>query len=403
MSFSIFFFPKHQKKDKNNTVPIYCKISTGAKERVEYYTKIRIDPKLWLKQPKRGSNGMTQYIKGSIEKIKTYNTTLNLIESKIQKKYNELIDAETDVTAEELKALLSDNKTEVATIISMMKKLQNRREKVSSKDTIGYYITAIQLFIQSTYKVNDIPVKALGQKKYGGFGVRLVDWGNEKGWSKLYTKTILTAVKSAMNIAVDFHYIDHNPIRYNLTVKTNDVKPKETLTFQEVKILEETSFNKRHLLYAKDIFLFQIYTGLSYVDVKHLREEHITRGIDGRNWIIKKREKTQRVAKIPLIEKAQDLLDKYATLPDKFLPIVHRTAYNRNLKTVAELSNLNKSLSSHCARHTFATLMRESGSDLSNIKQIVAHSDISMTEHYAHLTPGTLIDEMDKLEKKLGT
>lgn len=404
MSFSVFFFPKHNKLDKHNTVPIYCRISTSTKDRVEYYTKIRIDPKLWLKQPKRASNGMTQYIKGSIEKIKNYNITLNLIESKVQKKYNELLDAEIDITASELKALLNDDNTEKITLIDMMTKLQSRRNTEDSKKTIGYYTNALQQFLKETYDVVDIPTKAMTQKRYAGFGAKFVDWGMEKGWSKLYTKSILSTVKSAMNLAVGFHHnITYNPIIYNFTVKTHEVKQKDTLSFEEVEKLEKTIFKKKHLSYTKDVFLFQIYTGLSYTDVKHLAMEHFTKGIDGRTWIIKKREKTKRVAKIPLIKKAQDLLDKYTNLPDKLLPIVHRSAYNRNLKTLAKLLNINKNLSSHCGRHTFATLMRESGSDLSNVKQIVAHSDTSMTEHYAHLTPGTLIDEMNKLEQKLGT
>jgi|GEM_PF-2167116 len=403
MSFSTSFFLKKQKKDKNNTVPIYCRISTGAQDRVEYYTKIRIDPVLWLKQPKRYGNGMTQYIKGSIEKIKSYNKTLNLIESKIQEKYNQLLAEGTDITADELKSLLINKESDKATLISMMEKLRERRNTSSSKKTIDYYITAIQLFLRHKYKVDDVDVRALNQRKYRGLGAELVEWGKQKKWSQLYTKSILDIVKSAVNIAIEFYYIDNNPIRYSFSIKSSEVKQKDTLTFQEVISLEKASFSKKHLLHTRDVFLFQIYTGLSYIDVKTLRKEHITRGIDGKNWIIKKREKTKSVAKIPLIDKAQDLLDKYFVLEGQVLPVVHRSAYNRNLKTMATLLDIKKSLSSHCGRHTFATLMRESGSDLSNLKQIVAHSQASMTEHYAKLTPGTLSEEMDKLEKKMGS
>ena len=141
---------------------------------------------------------------------------------------------------------------------------------------------------------------------------------------------------------------------------------------------------------------------MAYVDVLTLRSEYINKGSDGRNWIIKKRQKTLSIAKIPLIDKAQALLDKYDFLEDKMLPVIHLVAYNRNLKEIMNILNIEKNISSHCARHTFATLMRESGSDLANIKQIVAHSNIAMTEHYAQLTPGTLAAEMNKLEEKLG-
>lgn len=404
MSFSIFFYLKKGKRNKHNEVPIYCRISTSSKDRVEYYTKIKVIEQIWLSSPKRASNGMTQYIKGSIEKIKNYNKTLNLIESKIQQKYNDLMTENAIITATELKnALTGLDKQENYTLIYFFEKLRDNREKVSSKTVLSTYIKKVQEFLSDEYKISDIPVKALLQKKYLGLGAKFTDWGQKQGWRKTYVKEVLTTIKAAVNLAVDLHHIEYNPIRYKIRLKKSDFKHKEVLSFNEVQQLESAKWTRIGLEQSCDVFLFQIYTGLAYVDALHLRREHIIKGIDGRSWIIKKREKTLVTAKIPLIEKAQNILIKYSHLPDKLLPVIHLVSYNRNLKEIMRLLSIDKNISSHCARHTFATLMRKSGSDLSNIKQIVAHSQTSMTEHYAQLTSNTLIEEMDKLERKLGT
>ena len=405
MSFSVLFFPKKAKKNKKNEVPVYCRISTSSKDKVEYFTKIKIDEKLWLSPPKSAPNGSINYIKGSAEKIKDYNKTLNLITSTIQKKYNALIEEGAIITASELKeALTSSNKPNQYTIIYFLEKVFDGRETKKSKKTVRTHINNFKVFIKEEYKTNDIPVKALLQKKYLGLGARLAEWGTQrKGWSRIYTKGLLTAIKGAVNLAVDLHYLEFNPIRYKLKLKNSDITHRDTLSFSEVGLIEQATFKRKGLERVRDVFLFQIYTGLSYIDVLNLREEHIGKGIDRKNWIFKKREKTKTPAKIPLIDKAQAILDKYAYLESKCLPVVNLTLYNRCLKQIMVIVDIEKHITSHCARHTFATLMRESGSDLSNIKQIVAHSKTSMTEHYAKLTPGTLAEEMNKLEKKLGS
>lgn len=402
MSFSIFFYPKKSKKNKKNEVPIYCRISTSSKDKTEYFTKIKINEVLWLTSPKPAPNGNINYIKGSSEKIKNYNKTLNLIASKIQKKYNDLIEEEAIITASELKEALTIRQDRY-TIIYFLEKVFEGRETKKSKKTVRTHINNFKIFVQEVYKIDDIPVKALLHQKYLGLGAKLVDWGLQKNrWSKIYTKGLLNAIKGAINVAVDQHYIEYNPVRYKLKLKINDIKHRETLDFREIELLEQAVFKRKGLERIRDVFLFQLYTGLSYIDVLKLRKEHINKRIDRRNWILKNREKTQSLAKIPLIDKAQAILDKYEYLNNKCLPVIHNCAYNRGLKEVMEVANIDKYITSHCARHTFATLMRESGSDLNNIKQIVAHSQTSMTQHYAKLTPNTLEEEISKLEEKLG-
>lgn len=407
MSFSILFYLKKGKKDKHNTLPVYCRISTSSNDRVEYYTKIRVAEKSWLSPPKRLSNGSIQYIKGSAERIKAFNGTLNTIEAKIQQKYAELLKADEDITAHELKLALSNaDQSDSITLLTMMAKHCEKSNKKATKDNIQNFTKITQRFLVEHYKLNDVTLTALCQKKFGGFGARFVDWGEQQNWSALYIRQVINTVKAAVNIAVEFRYIESNPIKYKVKLKNGEQKKRETLSFEEVEKLETLHLTTKALARSRDVFLFQVYTGLAHIDMRNLRKEHLNKGIDGRNWIFKNREKTNTLAKIPLVTKAQQLLDKYANhnLPKgRLLPVTDRSPYNKNLKLIMKLAGIEKVISSHSARHTFATLMRESGSDLNNLKQIIAHSNSSMTEHYAQLTPDTLVSEMVKLEKKLGS
>lgn len=404
MSYSISFFLRKNKKDQNDQTPIYCRISTSTKDKAEYFTKIKINEVLWLASPKPAPNGNINYIKGSTEKIKNYNKTLNLITSKVQKKYNDLIEEGAIITASELKEVLTSiHKQDKYTIIYFLEKIVENRQTKRSKITVINYLNRFKEFICDEYKVDDIPVKALLQRKYLGLGAKLADWGKKRKWSKIYIKAMLSVIKGAVNIAVDGHHLEYNPIRYKVKIKKNDVKKRQVLSFQEVEWVENLILKYKGQERARDIFLFQVYTGLSYTDVLNLRRKHISKKANGQYWILKRREKTDVMAKIPLISKAVAILDKYSYLGERCLPVVDNSVYNKSIRKAIAKTDINKHITSHCARHTFATLMRESGSDLSNIKQIVAHSNTAMTEHYAQLTPKTISEEVNKLEKKMGS
>lgn len=399
---NVSFLIKKSKKDKNNTVPIYCRISTSTFDRAEYYTKIRIDERLWLDTPKRdGSSGLTRYIKGTIDKIKAYNITLNKIEAKVQRKYNELREEGIPVTAAELKTSLLEGDTKL-TIMGMLKKLKEKRK---NKEAMDSYIKTIKDFLLKNYNAEDVVIQALAHKKYIDLGLRLEEWGQKKGWQKTYSKVLLDTIKSAASIAVKAGYIRENPVNYQIEIQGHEKKHKEHLNFNEVKALENFQPSKKSLERAKDVFLFQIYTGMAHIDVLSLQAEHITKGIDGRNWISKNREKTKQNFQVPIIAKAQAILDKYSGTKmrkSKLLPIVDISVYNKYLKKIMNEAGIEKSISTHCARHTLATLLAESGTDIKNIQRILGHINAEMTTHYSRLTPEILRNAMGNLETKMG-
>ncbi|KKX49192.1 site-specific integrase [Sphingobacterium sp. IITKGP-BTPF85] len=155
---------------------------------------------------------------------------------------------------------------------------------------------------------------------------------------------------------------------------------------------------------VKDIFLFACFTGLAYIDVKQLTSHNIIKGIDGQLWISTHRQKTDTASKIPLLDTAKEILEKYADHPksnheDVLLPILTNQKMNAYLKEIADLCGINKVLTFHCARHTFATTITLSnGVPIESVSKMLGHKSIKTTQHYAKITDRKVANDMENLK-----
>lgn len=134
----------------------------------------------------------------------------------------------------------------------------------------------------------------------------------------------------------------------------------EFLTMVELETLINKEISTKRLSQIRDIFVFCCFTGLAFVDVKNLREEHIVKNSADEIWIRKPREKTNNMCNIPLLNIPKMLLEKYkddkeCQFKGQLLPVPTNQKYNVYLKEVADLCGINKRLTAHCSRHTFAT------------------------------------------------
>ena len=181
---------------------------------------------------------------------------------------------------------------------------------------------------------------------------------------------------------------------------------KEYLDDEELKKMMAKEFDIDRLNIIKDIYLFCCFTGLAFSDVKTLSSEHIVNGIDGNLWIKKKRKKTNIEFTIPLFDVPKAILKKYeddaqCCRQKKLLPVPSNQKMNAYLKEIADLCGINKNLSSHSARHTFATTVTL-GNNL-NIKAIsmaMGHTTVKMTENYARASEQLISNEMSKIKDK---
>lgn len=151
--------------------------------------------------------------------------------------------------------------------------------------------------------------------------------------------------------------------------------------------------------------LLSCFTGLAFTDVKHLKAEHIVQADDGRWWIRKAREKTDNMCDIPLLDIPRLILEKYKSRPGYsergfLLPVPSNQRMNGYLKEIADICHIKKKLSTHIARHTFASLAIANKVSLESIAKMLGHTDIRTTRIYAKIMNSTIAFEMQTLQDK---
>ena len=154
---------------------------------------------------------------------------------------------------------------------------------------------------------------------------------------------------------------------------------------------------------VRDIFLFSAFTGLSYVDVKNLRSNHLQKHFDGHYWVITRRQKTGVLSSIRLLDVPLRLTDKYRdTLPDgRLFPVPSNNCCNENLKKMARRAGIGVHLTFHVARHTFAMLALNRGMPIETLSQILGHKNIRTTQIYAKISNRKISEEIALLEDNL--
>ena len=174
------------------------------------------------------------------------------------------------------------------------------------------------------------------------------------------------------------------------------------MTKGELETLIRKEMPNERLSRIRDVFAFCCLTGLAFTDADHLRPEHIGVDRNGQLWIHKPREKTAIMSRIPLLPHTIRLLRKYeqdtkCRERGRMLPIPSNTKMNAYLKEIAALCDIDKTLTTHVARHTFACLAVEYGMPIDVLAKILGHSNTNMTRHYAKFSEQLIGREMQKI------
>jgi site-specific recombinase XerD len=200
------------------------------------------------------------------------------------------------------------------------------------------------------------------------------------------------------------NWLDKNPFA-NYKSKVKEVE-RVYLNETEIQSIIEKDFKTERLSLVRDIFLFSCFTGLAYIDVKNLTKSHISFGIDGEKWIFTHRQKTESASKIPILPVTQMIIDKYADNPqclneDKLLPILSNQKMNAYLKEIAGVCEIEKELTFHIARHTFATTVTlTNGVPIESVSKMLGHKNLRTTQHYAKVLDRKVSDDMRILKEK---
>ena len=177
------------------------------------------------------------------------------------------------------------------------------------------------------------------------------------------------------------------------------------MTEEELNKLIEKEFTIPRMEVVRDIFVFCSLTGLAFTDVQHLKPEHIFRDMDGSYWIRKTREKTDNMCNIPLLDLPMKLIQKYQNHPEcvrkgVVMPVPCNQRCNSYLKEIADVCGIQKTLTTHIARHTFACLAIANKVSTESIAKMLGHTDIRTTKIYARILDRTVADEMQILRGK---
>jgi integrase/recombinase XerD len=177
------------------------------------------------------------------------------------------------------------------------------------------------------------------------------------------------------------------------------------LSVEELKRLEEHEFSQPRLQQVKDWFIFSCYTGLAYNEISRLEKKHIVTGFDGELWIEMKREKTQKGISVPLLPKARMLIEKYRDdSSEKIFDICSNQRYNSYLKEIASILGIEKRLTTHTARKTFAsTVLLYNDVPMEIVSELLGHSSISVTEDsYGKVIKKKVSEQVRVLNNNLG-
>lgn len=179
------------------------------------------------------------------------------------------------------------------------------------------------------------------------------------------------------------------------------------LTAKELESIEKKEFKIERLQFVKDLFIFSCYTGLAYTDTIRLTPSNLIRGIDGDYWLFTQRQKTSTSVKIPLLPKAIEIIERYKNNPKclaqgSLFPEISNQRLNGYLKEMADICGVEKNLTFHLARHTFATTVTLSnGVPIESVSKMLSHTKITTIQVYAKVIERKLSDDMLLLKQKL--
>ena len=176
----------------------------------------------------------------------------------------------------------------------------------------------------------------------------------------------------------------HNDPYLGVHLHMDDVD-RGYLTEEEIKTIMEKQFDLERLERTRDLFIFSCFTGLAYIDVKALKPENIV-NLNGVEWISSKRIKTGTKISVVLFEGAKLIIEKYKNHPRKkghVFPIYSNQKTNDYLKEIATACGIDKDISFHMARHTFATLTLSKGVPIESVSRMLGHKNIKTTQIYA--------------------
>lgn len=172
---------------------------------------------------------------------------------------------------------------------------------------------------------------------------------------------------------------------------------------EEIDVIYNKRFSSERLDKVRDVFVFSCYTGLSYSDLRDLKKENINHSFDNNLWITSKRNKTGVRFNVRLFDIPIQIIEKYAgkQKDGRLLPMISNQNMNEYLHEIAEICRINKKITCHTARHTFATTTTlGKGVPIETVSKMLGHTNIETTQIYARITNSKISNDMKELSEQ---
>jgi site-specific recombinase XerD len=392
----LLFWLYRAKKNKKGLMPIMMRI-TLLRQRINFPTQISIQEKEWDKD--------RQHIKGDTELINKYNQYLLTLKTKAWEAYNDSLKNDEAISAQKLKDFVLGNNASTYTLIEALDyqigQLKARTGNDIAPATVKKYETCkrkVQEFLAKEKNLEDIFLSQLNHQfihELDAF-MRVSQGLKNNGVVKN-----MQQLKRVIRIARLNEWIAKDPFSH---YKCKIIEPKRTfLTKEELHRLEQLPLPTERLSKVRDVYIFSCYTGLAYADVNKLNHLHLQE-INTHKWIVLDRTKTKNQSVIPLFPKALEILNRYKNeQQEKLLPVISSQNMNKYLKELAAMAGINKRLSYHSSRHSFATTVTlNNGVDIITVSAMLGHKMLKTTQMYAKVNLNKIANDVRGLMKEGG-
>lgn len=375
------FYISTKRINKKGLAPIYLRITINSK-RCDLSTGIFIKPSEWKFESLDETNRDNILINSALTKIK----------NDVQAIYFELIYKNKNVSTEIVKELYTGKAIKNHSFMQLLDEyIAHKQSKTSEYNTLKSYKCRRALIDEFLIKIRR---KTLLPED---FNLKLAEMYQQYLLNKKlkgdYVNRQLSFIKAALHYAVRMEIMPFNPIA-SFEFKHDKPKPIVALTKEELLKLTTHKFNCERLQQVADMYIFQSFTGFAYVDLFTFDYKKHVQLIDSKQWIFKCREKNNIEAIIPMFNDTRRILKKY----NYKLPVISNQKYNDYLKEIFKIINIDKRLTTHTARKTFAMIKLNDGFSIESVAKMLGHNSIKITQStYAQVGLGRIEAEQKRL------
>jgi len=399
-TFSILFWMKKNQL-QNGKAPLYVRVTVNG-QRAEISAQRETSIIEW--------DPRAQMVASRSQEAKEVNNHLAILKTKILACQSKLEARNEAITAESIKNELIGKKQERKKITEAFQFWLDRlkaevAKKKKSQATYNKYedtFNHMKNFIKSQFKVSDKYLDEVNFAFISDFEHYLsVTLGLHNNTSMKY----VSQTKSIFKMATERGWLAVNPVAsFSCSFEWDE---PTRLEYHELEAMYYKEMPVPRLEEARDAYVFMCYTGYGYSDAEQLGPENLFWGIDKQLWVTKDRQKTEGPECVPLLPIPLAIIEKYKSHPycsakKRLLPIRANSNFNGYLKEIAAICHINKELTTHTGRHTFATSVTlENDVPLETVGKMLGHSSIKSTQRYARVTRKKISNNMNELKTKL--